>query len=78
MTSGLRRVSTPAAPMQKISAETTRYQPIATAYHPPCRSAARLSGGTAGRANPLHLGLEVRLGRLAAWRTPAASAIVPV
>src|SRR5437764_7329441 len=31
ITSGLRRVSTPPAPMQKIIAETTRYQPIAIA-----------------------------------------------
>src|SRR5436309_1225249 len=29
MTSGFRRVSTPPAPMQKISAETVRYQPMA-------------------------------------------------
>src|SRR5579864_1869287 len=34
MTRGSRRTSTPPAPMQKISAETTRYQPIATRSPP--------------------------------------------
>ena len=37
-TSGLRRVSTPAAPMQKISAERTRYQTMSTATPPPPRA----------------------------------------
>ena len=76
--SGLRRASTPPAPMQKISAETTRYQPIATAYQPPVwvgSGSVLLAGPLAawlqqlvvrGRADAAALGhrpREVRLGQ---------------
>ena len=65
MTSGLRRVSTPAAPIVKISALTARYQPMATYASSSSGSAgAALTGSAGRRAVPL--------------RPPTASAIVPV
>ena len=41
MTSGLRRVRTPAAPMQKTIAETARYQPMFTGRSPLGRAGPR-------------------------------------
>src|SRR5690348_5455392 len=57
ITSGLRCVSTPAEPMQKMIAETLRYQPMAIALP------AALAGlAVAGAADRLHLGGRHGLG----------------
>ena len=62
ITSGLRRVSTPPAPMQKISAETTRYQPMLTqrsagspvSAAPAAPGVGRSSAPTASAIVPVH------------------------
>src|SRR6478672_8145474 len=65
ITSGLRWVSTPADPMQKMIAETERYQPIAINA---CSSATRASPAAlarlrvAGAADALDLGRGHGLG----------------
>src|SRR5690349_17711883 len=65
ITSGLRCVSTPADPMQKMIAETARYQPIAISVwsSAPRSSPAALAGmGVARGADALDLGRGHRLG----------------
>src|SRR5438270_7729818 len=63
-TRGLRRVSTPAAPMQKISAETVRYQPMFIREpRVPVRArlpAALVAVGARAAGHPLDLGLRRR------------------
>ena len=61
--------------MQKISAETTRYQPMSITSLPPDRVPAPVALGLG--ADRLGLALRLRNGA-PPGRTPAVSAIVPV
>ena len=86
ITSGLRRTSTPPAPMQKISAETVRYQPIAMTsgrHHQPPRPGRGRSRSARPRAERLRpgraqaggLGHRARVGRK--WRRARTTAAHP-